>query len=159
MVPLGRHVARCNETLTVGEIYRCEVIEERSMRSHRHYFATMHEAWLNLPDHLALQFANDTALRKHALILTGYRKERKLALSSPEEARKVAAFLKPRGGDDYAIISVNGNVVVEWTAMSQSAREMKGPTFQKSKDDTLDFIANLVGVTPEQLTANAGQAA
>lgn len=158
MAPLGRHAARCDAEFTIGEIYRCEVIAERSMRSHRHFFATVHEAWLNLPDHLALQFANDSTLRKHALIMKGYRKERKLALSSPEEARKVAAFLKPRGGDEYSIVSVNGSVVIEWTAMSQSKRDMGGPTFQKSKDDVLDFIADLIGVETSELAAH-GEAA
>lgn len=150
MEPMPRFAKTCDAEFVVGEVYRMEAVEERSMRSHNHFFAVLHEAWLNLPDELATKFATPTALRKHALILSGYRIERKFAASSKEEARKMAAWIRPP--DDYAIISVHDNVVVEWTAKSQSRKAMGGPTFQKSKTDVLDFIADMLGTTTEALT-------
>ena len=32
---------------------------------------------------------------------------------------------------------------------------MKPPTFQKSKDETLEFVADMIGVSSEQLTARS----
>ena len=89
MEPLGRHHERCNELFVVGEIYRMNAVEERSLASHNHFFAALHDAWLNLPDEKA----------------------------------------------------------------------MGGPTFQKSKDDVLDFVAGLIDVPRETLSAEAGRAA
>lgn len=153
MQPLARFHNVANSEFVVGELYRMEVVAERSINSHRHYFAALHDLWLNLPDSEAVKFATSEHLRKHCLIMTGYRDERKLATSSPAEARKIAAFIRPR--DEYAIISVAENVVIEWTAKSQSTKAMGGPTFQKSKSDVLDYAAAMVGVRAEQ----AGQAA
>jgi hypothetical protein len=151
MVPLARFHNAANAEFVVGELYRMDAMEERSQRSHNHYFAALHEAWLNLPDEMAVEFASVEALRKHALIMTGYREERKFAAASREEARRLAAFIKPRDG--YAIISVHDNVVVEWTAKSQSRKAMGGPTFQRSKDDVLEFVAGLLDVEPRELSA------
>jgi hypothetical protein len=157
MVPLARFHNVANAQFTVGEYYRMEALEERSLVSHRHFFACVHDAWLNLPDKIAVDFPTDDALRKHALILTGFREERKFVASSPIEARKIAAFIKPR--DEYAIISVNGNIVIEWTAKSQSMKAMGKQAFADSKDKVLGFVADLIGVAPETLAANARRAA
>ena len=150
MRPISRFHNIANAEFTVGELYRMEAIEERSQRSHSHFFACVHECWLNLPDHLAIEFLTSEALRKRALIMTGFRDERKFVASSPLEARKIAAFILPR--DEYAIVSVNANVVVEWTAKSQSKKAMGGPTFQNSKTKVLDYLADMIGVTTDELT-------
>lgn len=157
MEPLSRFRDRCNAEMVVGEIYRCEVIEERSLASHNHYFAALKDAWLNLPDDIAPKFADPVALRKHALIACGYRDERRFVSTSPLEARKLLAWLKPL--DEYAVYSVADNVVIEWRAKSQKRKAMGGPTFQKSKQDVLDYVAGMIGVAPAQLSAEAGKAA
>lgn len=147
MRPLPRFAARCDAEFVVGEQYRLDAVEERSQRSHSHFFATLRDIWLSLPDAVAVQFPTVETLRRHALIMTGWRRERKFAASSAAEARKLAAFLRPDTLDDdhYAIISVNGPVVVEWRALSQSRRAMprKGD-FQKSKDDVLAWASDLL---------------
>lgn len=148
MVPLARFAARCDKTFVIGEVYRLDAIEERSQRSHNHYFATLTDMWLSLPDNLAIQFPTMDVLRKHALIMTGYRRERKFVAASKEEARKLAAFLRPQEtDDDYAIISVSGPVVIEWKAMSQSKKAMpeKGQ-FHRSKQAVLDWVSDLLGL-------------
>lgn len=147
MVPRRKFLA--DRAYVDGEEYRLGVIEERSVNSHNHFFAMVAETWANLPDDKAMEFPTPEALRKHALIMTGYREERKLVCSSPAEARKVAAFIRPH--DDYAIVSVNGPVVIEWRAKSMSKKAMGGPTFQKAKSDILDFLSAMIGVTPNQL--------
>lgn len=153
MVPIERHRQRCDRDFVVGETYPLVIEEQRSGNSHRHYFASLHEAWINLPDDIATQFPTSEILRKHALILTGWCNETKVALSSVEEARKVAAFLMAERSE-YALISVSGNVVVKRTARSQSTRgpnRMAKAEFQRSKDDVLNWVADLIGVKPSDL--------
>lgn len=143
MEPLPRFHNICNAEFTVGEVYRLQVEEERSQVSHNHYFATLHEKWLSLPETLVVQFASDEHLRKHALIMCGYRDERSFVCSSKAEALRLAAFLKPV--DEYAVISVAECAVIMWTAKSQSRKAMGGKLFQKSKQDVLDFVDALLG--------------
>jgi len=150
MEPLSRFHNVANAAFVVGEVYRMESIEERSLVSHRHYFAVLHEAWMNLPDAESVKYATAEHLRKHCLIMTGYREERKLVASSQVEARKIAAFIRPR--DEYAIVSVSGNTVIEWTAKSQSMKAMGKAQFQKSKDDVLTYAADLIGISPDELS-------
>ena len=149
LVPLTRFHSVANAALVVGEQYRCETIAERSQASHNHYFAAIFDGWLNLPDALAMDFATAEHLRKHALIMAGFRDERKLVCSSDAEARKVAAFIRPH--NEYAIVSVAGDVVVEWTAKSQSMKAMGKAQFQASKQAVLDYIAGMLGVEPDAL--------
>jgi hypothetical protein len=154
MVPLSRFHNMANANFVVGENYRLAAVEERSVATHNHFFATIHDKWLSLPDAIAVQFATPEALRKHALIMTGFRKERKFVASSPVEARKLAAWLRPQTvDDDYAIISIAGNTVVEWKAASQSLKAMpeKG-RFQASKQAVLEWIDDLLGVAPDSTT-------
>jgi hypothetical protein len=148
---------RCDEQYVVGQDYRLAPYEERSMRSHGHFFACLTEAWRNLPEALSDRFPSPEALRKYALIKAGYRDERVIAAATSEEASKLAAFA--RSMDDYAVVVIDDNVVTVLTAKSQSMRAMDKATFQKSKDDVLRVVAELVHVTPDQLKQNAGVAA
>lgn len=158
MIPLSPRLA--DKHYVVGQQYRLAEQEERSRASHNHYFAQIEETWRNLPDDLAVQFTTAENLRKHALIMTGWFHERRFAASSQEEARKIAAFLMQRY-EDYALISVAGNVVIERIARSQSTRAngMRRAEFQKSKDDVLNWITGLIGVDRQTLAAEAGRAA
>ena len=149
MVPVPSHRRAANERYVVGERYQMEAIEERSQRSHNHYFACIADAWQNLPDALAVEYGSPEHLRKAALVATGHYDERRFAAGSPAEARKLAAFLKPT--DEYAVFAVAGNVVIERKAKSQSRKAMGGPTFQKSKDDVLAWCAVLLEVAPADL--------
>lgn len=155
--PNAAWARRADKEYVIGEIYRMAPIEDRSMRSHNHYFACVTEAWKNLPEQLAERFATPDHLRKWALIRAGYRNERSFACASKAEAVRLAAFLKPM--DDYAIITVRDKVVIQYTAESQSYRVMGKQRFQESKDKVLDILAGLVKVESATLKANAGQAA
>ena len=142
-VPRPAFREKCNSQFVCGEVYRMDIREERSEASHRHYFASIREAWLNLPEHMAEQVATPEHLRKFALIKAGYRDERVIAAESPEEAQRLKALV--RSYDDFAIISVDGNTVTVLTAKSQSMRAMGKKEFSESKKKVLDIISNLIG--------------
>src|SRR5258708_29139141 len=72
MEPLDRFSRLAESSFTAGHAYRMIVQEERSHASHRQYFAAVHEAWLNLPEHLQLAFPTEDPLRKYALIKAGF---------------------------------------------------------------------------------------
>ena len=141
----------------VGLSYRLAPYEERSMRSHRYYFACVNEAWKNLPEHWAEQFATPDHLRRYALIKAGYRDERSIATASKAEARRISAFIRPM--DDYAIVTVSEALVCVFTAKSQSVRAMGRKEFAKSKDAVLDIVSAMVDTSPDVLRQNADRAA
>ena len=141
----------------VGMEYMLVPHEERSMRSHRYFFASVNEAHKNLPDDLAERFATPDHLRKNALIQAGYRDERTFVAASKAEAVRLAAFLKPI--DEYAVVVVRGSTVTSYTAKSQSVRAMGKAQFRESMDKVLDTVAAMIGTSKETLTANAETAA
>lgn len=135
----------------IGEDYTLVPHEERSMASHSHYFAALHDAWSNLRDEDAARFPNADALRKYALIKAGYRDERSIVCASKAEAQRMAAFVKPM--DDYALVVASEAVVTVYTAKSQSMKAMGKETFQASKDAVLGVVAEMLGVEPDQLSS------
>lgn len=157
MEPLPRFHNAVNEQFVVGEVYRLVEEADRSQRSHNHFFAVVHEAWLNLPEAAAIRFPSAEHLRKFALIMCGYRDERSIVCSSKAEAQRFAAFLRPR--DDFSIVSVHEATVVEWTAKSQSKRAMGPKVFQESKDAILGYLDEMLGTAPGTVARNAGRAA
>lgn len=141
----------------VGERYVVTVEEMRSEASHRHLFAAVREAWMTLPEAIQARYPSPEALRKFALIRCGYAHERSIVCTTPMQAQQVAGFVKPM--EEFAVVSVNDVVVTVWTAQSQSTKAMGRAAFQRSKDDVLNFIAELVGVTASDLNQNTGAAA
>jgi hypothetical protein len=157
MVPLTRFNKRCNDQFVVGERYTLVVSEDRSAVSHRHFFATVTEAWHNLPEDLAERFPTSDHLRKYALIRAGFRDERSFACHSGEEARRLASFIKPM--DDFAVVTVSESLVCVYTAKSQSLKSMGKKDFQASKDAVLRILSELIGTDATTLRDNVGKAA
>lgn len=155
--PLGRSKREADAEYVVGEVYRLTRYQERSEASHRHFFASLHEAWANLPADLSERFPTSERLRKFALIKSGYATQRQLVASSRSEALRLAAFVAPM--DEYALVETRGAVVTVWEAESQSMRAMGKNRFQESKDAVLIYCASLIGVEPETLRREAGRAA
>lgn len=150
MQPAKGFVALSNKQYVVGEVYTLsEVDPARSMASHRHYFAAVYEAWLNLPEGDAERWPSADHLRKYALIRAGYRDERSIVCSSKAEAQRIAAFIKPI--DDYALVAVSEAVVRVYTAKSQNIRAMGRKVFAESKDAVLGILAGMIEVSKEQL--------
>lgn len=147
MIPLRPRAA--DRAYAVGEVYNLAPEEARSSASHKHYFAIIREAWLNLNEDYAERFANPEALRKWALIKAGYRDERSIVCASKAEAQRVAAFIKPM--DEYALVIVRDATVIVLTAKSQSVRAMGKKDFAESKEKVLAVLAELIGVDPTEL--------
>lgn len=148
MEPL--HAKRADRVYTDGEVYRLGIVEERSTNSHNHYFAALHEAWMNLPERIAADYPTEDHLRKHALIRCGYFEARSIVCSSKAEALRVMAFIKPM--DDYAIVTLSGGFTVrQFTAKSQSMKAMGKEEFQESKESVLAWVSNLIGVASAEL--------
>ena len=146
---LPRSAAAADREFVIGEAYVLEVVEERSTASHKHYFATIREAWMNLPFEPALQFPTPETLRKYALIKAGYADVEHHVCEFKTEAQRLALALRPH--DDYAIVSVEGKVVTVYRAKSQSLKAMGKADFQASKDAVLAVISDMLGVTPAEL--------
>ena len=142
---------------TEGEVYTLEVREERSINSHRHYFAAVNTAWENLPEFVAERFPTADHLRRYALIQTGFRDERTIVAASKAEAQRIAAFIKPM--DTFAVVVATEATVTVMTARSQSMRAMGKAEFGRSKEAVLDFLADQLGIETRQLKDEAGKAA
>lgn len=156
-VPAGKYWQRLADQLfVVGMVYPLEVREDRSMRSHQHYFACINEAFNNLPEHIAARVPSPDHLRKMALIKAGYCDEKTFSCVGPEEAERLAAFIRPMDG--YAIVVVRDDTVTVFTAKSQSMRAMNKVEFAESKERVLGILADLIGTTRKALT-NAGDGA
>lgn len=136
--------ARADKDYVVGEVYKLVEHHERSDASHRHFFASVKNAWDNLPDERLDDYPSPEHLRKKALIACGYADHRDHICASKIEARKLRAFIKPLDG--YAIIECRENVVRVWTARSQSVKAMGPKDFQDSKQRVLDWLDDLLGV-------------
>lgn len=157
MVPQKRLQQACDKQFVVGESYPLIVHEARSTNSHNHYFASLTEAWENLPDEAAERFPSVDHLRKYALIRAGFHDERSIACTSRAEAQRLAAFVKPM--DDFAIVTVTEAMVTVYTAKSQSMRAMGKKVFQESKDKVLDIAWAFCGVEAREASKHVGRAA
>lgn len=146
---------RADEDYCIGEVYEIAPIEQRSMASHGHYFAVLNEGWKNLPEKMSAEFPTPDHLRSRLLIATGWRDQASFVCSSKAEAIRLAAFMRPM--DPFAVVAVNGAVVVRWTARSQAIRAMGKDDFQKSKDDVLGLLATVLEVGPEALELAAAE--
>jgi hypothetical protein len=138
-----------------GDTVIITVDHPRSANTHNHQFAEIAEAWRHLPE--AVQHmpwaANPDALRKHALIVTGFRDVETVDAGSKAAAERVAALLSRHAtaAHGYAITQTKGPLVTCWTPQSQSMRAMGGREFQRSKEAVLNWIAQQIEVQPEQL--------
>lgn len=155
--PVSPQVARiADERYVIGEVYRLAEMRERTEKSHRHFFATIHEGWLQLPERIT-RFPTSEHLRHYALIKAGFCHSQSIVCLSPAEAVKIASFMRPN--DPFAVIEVDGRTITRFTARSQSYDEMDAATFQQAKEKVLEIIASMIGITVQQLARNAARAA
>lgn len=141
----------CDRQMVIGETYMLVEHHDRSMNSHRHYFAMVHEGWQNLPEAYAdIPWAQTSEhLRAYALIKTGYCESQSIVCASKSEAKRMAAFIRPMA--PYGLVTVKDAVVTRHDAKSQSMKAMGKAEFQRSKDDVLNFIEDLIGVERDAL--------
>jgi hypothetical protein len=153
MVPRSRTMA--DRYFAEGETYALEEVHARSHATHAHYFAALHDTWMNLPEALSPQYPSSEHLRKRLLIQAGYCDEQQIVFATENDAVKAAGLVLAR--DDYCVADVQGRALTIWMAKSQSMRAMGKATFQESKTKVLELAASLIGTTPETLTAQSQQ--
>lgn len=137
----------------VGQVYSVVTVGDRTEKSHRHEFAWLREAWLNLPENLAELYPTPDHLRKRALIAAGFYDEEIVDCGTRAAALRVASSFRKH--DDFAAIVVRGPIVVVRSAKSQSRRSMDKETFQASKDAIMEVVSQMIGTTPESLERSA----
>ena len=148
-IPLASHKRYVADTYGDGEIVTLARVEEESTASRGHYFALIHQAYSNLPENISVRFANEDHLRKWCLVKAGFRSERTIVATSPDDARRIAAFAQSM--DDYAVVVTHDCTVVVWTAETQKLRHMGRERFEASKAAVLDVLSDLIGTDVTQL--------
>lgn len=143
---------QADKHFVIGEAYDLVEHHGRSHKSHAHFFASVHQAWQNLPEDLAVQFPTEEHLRKYCLIKAGYSDSNTLVCPTKASALAMAAFLRPT--DEFAVVVVKDNIITRYTAKSQSVRAMGAKDFQASKDAVLDIMAQMTGTTRKALEAS-----
>lgn len=141
--PLPNFLAMTREHYGAGEVVALVPREDRSAVSHRHFMASVGEAWKNLPES-AGRFTSADHLRKFVLIQTGHRDEAVYVCKFKTEANRLAATLTDL--DEYAVIVVDGTLVTRWTAKSQSYFAMNRGEFQQAKRDVLAYLDDMLSV-------------
>lgn len=157
MVPLPRFQRLFDEQFAVSEEYPLIIIEERSQASHNHYFAALHEGYLNLAEEYAQEFDSEEHLRHWCLCKAGFCTKDRWVMNTAEDARKLRDALKSK--DRSTIIAVSDNVATVYTPMSQSVPAMKKTEFEDSKKAVLELVASMARMTPAELKKNAGRSA
>ena len=156
LLPVGHYgLSAAREKMRPGDTVIVAIDHPRSQNTHNHQFAEIASAWRHLPEavHQKPWAANPDTLRKHALIVTGFYNVETVDAGSKAAAERVAALLSRHAtaAHGYAITQAKGPVVTCWTPQSQSMRAMGGKEFQRSKEAVLNWIADQIGVSPEQL--------
>jgi hypothetical protein len=154
MIPVRPDAAR--GVYELGRRYWLDEVSERSWISHAHEFAFVAQAWDNLAQPLQDKFPTPEHLRKAALIATGWYRETIIDAGSKPGAQRVAGYVN--GKDEFSHVIVRGATVIVRTARSQRMRghdRMDKDEFQRSKDDILGWISQLIGVSAEDLKAAA----
>lgn len=151
-----RMVQACEDRFGHGEVLTMAPVEERSKRSHDHFFAQMDELWQTRPEHLTDAYPTAEAFRKRALIATGHCDTNTTVCASNAEALRMLALANALAPESLAI--VRGSVVTVYTAHSQSMKAMGKEAFQKSKDDCLGWAAEQLGIDRSQEPGSAQQA-
>lgn len=144
---------RADAAYVIGEQYYIEPRLGRSGNSHRHYFATVNEAWQNLPDDLAKRWPTADHLRRYCLIKTGFYTSHQLVCSNKREAARVASFMLPTA--EYSVITVDGKIVTRFDAKTQSYKAMDKAEFQASKSAVLEYLSELIGAERAELERSA----
>lgn len=102
---------------------------------------------------------NAETLRKHALIATGYCDTSMLPLGCPRRALRAVAFVDKlaRESSGYSVTHADGPVVYCHTPQSQKVKAMGKERFQDSKQAILEWLADLIGVSADQLATMGKQ--
>jgi hypothetical protein len=166
MVPLPKYGNLAGRQFVEGEDYTLTPLEERSMASHKQFFAALKSGYDNLPEKVfyrtdaAGKFVLDefknrvpkwptpTHYRKWLLIEAGWFTEKVFEEATPAHAKRLAVWIRSDVGEEaeYWRIKITGCVVTIRVAKSQALPAMKNEDFKQSKKDVLELNDALTGV-------------
>lgn len=149
LMPVGRTAyATLSDAMEDGKIYDIEIVQERSQKSHGHFFASLSEAFSNLPELHRLDIPSIEHLRKRALIHTGWAHTFKIPCASGRAMNDLWKLM--RETDEYVVClpDPKTHVLTVYKARSMSKKEMRPKEFQQCKDDVLKWAWGLVGMEP-----------
>ena len=155
MVPQPRFMPLCNKQFVVHEEYPLLPVEPRSMKSHNHFFASLHEAWMNLSEKDTELFPTEEHLRAWALIEAGFYVEKIIDCDTPSLAKRIAVNF--RSVLPMSRIKLSGQNVIVKEAKSQSIATMSSEEFKASKEAVLDIVTAMAGTTRRELAEAATQ--
>lgn len=137
------HVCAMDKALVVGEVLTWQQAEVRSQVSHNHFFAAVHEAWLNLPEAISTEFPSSEHLRKYCLIKAGFCTVTKIVCATNHEAVKLISSFSE--ADSFAVCEISGPIATIYRAHSQSMKAMGQKKFQESKTAVLEILSAMIG--------------
>lgn len=130
--------------------------QSRNMSAHRAFFAEVGSAFKNLREGMDKRWPTDEHFRKWCLVETGWFLETEIDCADETHARRLATFIRTE--DDYARIFLledpkteKKTKVLVRKPKSQAVGAMKAEDFAKSKQDVLNLIHSLTGITPADL--------
>lgn len=151
------HAARASKQFVEGQTYALVIHEARSPESHSHFFAALHEGWVNLAEEYADEFATPEYLRAWCLVKAGFADKQIIVCASPEDAGRTAAIASSR--EKIRIVIVEGCTVTIWVPKSMSMKAMGKAEFEASKRACLEIVASMARTTVDDLERNAGRSA
>src|SRR5262245_55158550 len=94
MEPIASHQGVAQRAFKIGAVYRLDIVEHRSMDSHKQMFAVINEAYGQISDETKEEIgvASEDELRKWALTKTGHRDVREYQARSHAEALRFMKF-------------------------------------------------------------------
>ncbi len=143
--PIGGSYNYLVSNFAPGDRLVLEPYEERSMASHKQYFAAVREAWKNLPEDAADRYDTPEKLRKWALVRAGFCDETYFDFESDQKAHAVAAMMRKL--DEFAVVTVKKGQIRIYRPKSQSIHAMGKEDFEASKRAVLDILSGVIGVS------------
>ena len=156
MIPLERYRGLASRQFRPGQEYSLIPHRDRSDAAHGLYFKAVELAWKNLPHGVAERYPTAEHLRRWCLVKEGYADEHTMLCANEAQAQSTGVLA--RALDGFAIIQIKGPIVVVWTAKSQSRVSMDHKAFNESMNKVLERLAEMLGITVDQLTEEAKSA-
>jgi hypothetical protein len=159
MVPHQRYDNVAKRQFQEGETYPLQVTEERSMASHKQFFAAINEGFKNLPENISARFPTATHLRRWLLVQTGWHDEDEFSFDDEKDALRLARWI--RSDNEFCVIHHRKGTksVIVRRPRSQDLASMSKQDFEASKRDVLDLLESMVNVPRGTLMKEAGRSA
>lgn len=154
--PLPPFQKQAERQFVDGENYWVEPMSDRSMESHRHYFACLKTAFDNLPEKYGRRWRTIEEFRHWALIQSGWCTTRTALCKSDDEVhRRVNEEL--RYNPDAEIVIDHHTVTIR-SAVSQARKALGKRKFEQSKQDVLAVVSKVIGADVTMLEKYRGAA-